>query len=90
MTQHTLMAQLVELQEENARLREDAERLDFLELQTHRSSTGVSLDWCKSVEDGLVKERGYRVSWRKHLGDRRLSIRAAIDAAMQGKEASNG
>lgn len=60
----------------------DAARLDFLEQMAKASRTGVSLDWVKYVEDWAVKENGYRVCWHHHLGARAVSVRAAIDEAM--------
>lgn len=42
MTQPTLMAQLVELQEENARLREDAERYRWLRTQDQNTAIRMS------------------------------------------------
>lgn len=60
---------------------EDAARLDWLEEQAGKSSSGISFDWVKHVEDGYVTEKGYRFMRRHFLGDRMPTLREAIDAA---------
>ena len=60
----------------------DSYRLDAIEAVAKASGTGVSFDWCRHVEDGMVVEHGYRMMWKHTLGPREKSIRHAIDAAM--------
>ena len=60
----------------------DSCRLDALEAVAKASGTGVSFDWCRHVEDGMVVEHGYRMMWKHTIGPREKSIRHAIDAAM--------
>ena len=60
----------------------DSYRLDALEAVAKASGTGVSFDWCRHVEDGMVVEHGYRMMWKHTIGPREKSIRHAIDAAM--------
>lgn len=61
----------------------DAERLDWLEEQAKLSRSGISFDWRPNyVEDGQVlKSKGWRFMRRNFLGERKPSIREAIDAA---------
>ena len=61
----------------------DSYRLDALEAVAKASGTGVSFDWCRHVEDGMVVEHGYRMMWKHTIGPREKSIRHAIDAAME-------
>lgn len=64
--------------------------LDFLELETVVSPTGVSFESVtvsEYAEDGLVVERGFRLMRLQRLGDRKPSLREAIDDAM-GVESS--
>jgi hypothetical protein len=70
---------------ENAELRKDAERLDWVESQALMSRTGVSFDYVRLVEDGLVVEKGFRVMQHRHTGGRTTSIRSAIDSAAKGE-----
>lgn len=60
---------------------EDAERMDWLEQQVRQSHTGVSFDYGRSVDGGLVTEKGYRFMKYHLLCDRMPTLRAAIDAA---------
>ena len=60
----------------------DSYRLDALEAVAKASGTGVSFDWCRHVEDGMVVEHGCRMMWKHTIGPREKSIRHAIDAAM--------
>lgn len=61
----------------------DGERLDWLEEQAQLSRSGISFDWRKNYsEDGEVMEGGGWRFMRHHfLGERKPSIRDAIDAA---------
>jgi len=59
----------------------DAERLDWLERQAKASRTGASFDWAKYAEDGYVQEKGYRFMRFHHIGERRATLREAIDHA---------
>ena len=60
----------------------DTERLNELEALVQSKGThGLSFDYCKHVEDGYVVEKGFRVMWRHHLGERKPTLREAIDAA---------
>jgi hypothetical protein len=59
----------------------DRDRLDWLEGQAKSSRTGVSFDWAKHVQDGYVQEKGYRFMRFHHLGERKQTIREAIDSA---------
>ena len=61
----------------------DSYRLDALEAVAKASRTGVSFDWCRYVEDGIVVEHGYRMMWKHAIGPREKSVRHAIDAAME-------
>lgn len=75
------------LEADKAELARDEARLDWLEFQTKASpQTGTSFDWCKHVEDGRVLEHGYRFMRRFFLGERKPSIREAIDSAMQSSQ----
>lgn len=66
---------------------EDSERLDWLEDQIkNRGIYGVSFDYVNHVEDGQVIDRGFRILWRKFLGQRKTSLRAAIDSAMENDD----
>lgn len=76
-------AEIEWLREEVNGLRKDAERLDFLETTAKESRTGVSVDYAKYAEGGMVLERGYRVMRHHKLCDRLPTIRQAIDAARQ-------
>lgn len=60
---------------------EDAARMDWLEQQVRQSRTGVSFDYGRSVDGGLVTEKGYRFMKHHLLCDRMPTLRAAIDAA---------
>lgn len=60
---------------------DDKELLDWLEEQSRHSSTGISIDWAKHVEDGLVLEKGYRFMRRNFLGERTKTLREAIRTA---------
>ena len=60
----------------------DSYRLDALEAVAKASGTGVSFDWCRHVEDGMVVEHGYRMMWKHAIGPREKSVRHAIDAAI--------
>ncbi|MGC3004073.1 hypothetical protein ACPF8X_38280 [Streptomyces sp. G35A] len=60
---------------------EDAARMDWLEQQVRQSRTGVSFDYGRSVDGGLVTEKGYRFMKYHLLCDRMPTLRAAIDAA---------
>ncbi len=68
----------------------DAERLDWLEEQSRQSATGTSFDYGRLVEDGHVVEHGYRFMRRHFLGERKASLRAAIDAARATPVAKSG
>ncbi len=68
-----------EAQAEDAK---DAARLDWLQEQASDSRTGISFDYTKYVEDGLVLEKGYRFMRRHQIGERHSTLREAIDAAM--------
>lgn len=59
----------------------DAERLDWLQEQAMESRNGASFDYAKHAEDGVVLERGFRFMRRFYLGDRKPSLREAIDSA---------
>ena len=61
----------------------DSYRLDAIEAVAKASGTGVSFDWCRHVEDGIVVEHGYRMMWKHAIGPREKSVRHAIDAAME-------
>lgn len=73
------------LQTELAAAQLDAARLDLLE-EKAKSHTGVSIDYAKYVEDGRVLEKGFRVMWFHNLGERKPTIREAIDSAMKGEQ----
>jgi hypothetical protein len=61
---------------------QDSGRLDALEdLVKSMGLRGVSFDYARHVEDGYVTESGYRFMWRGKLGERKKTIRAAIDSA---------
>lgn len=82
-----------DLQAENAKLKaelalaqKDAERLDFIMKKALESRTGVTIDYCRYVEDGYVIERGFRISWYHKLNARFNTLREAIDAELD-KEA---
>ena len=60
----------------------DVERLDFLEKLVIESRTGVSVDFVRFVEDGLVTEKGFRLATFHNLRSRQPSLREAIDAAI--------
>lgn len=70
-----------ELPEENAALKKDKERLDWLEQEVKKSYTGISFDYVRLVEEGHVAEKGYRFMRHHFLGPRVANIREAIDAA---------
>lgn len=59
----------------------DTEMLNWLEEQAKKSYTGISLDWCKYVEDGHVIEKGFRFMRHHFLGERKNDLRSAIEAA---------
>jgi len=61
---------------------DDKRRLDWLEVQTKASPTGISFDYCLYAERGVVVEKGYRFMRHHKLGLRFTTIRAAIDAEM--------
>lgn len=61
----------------------DSYRIDAIEAVAKASGTGVSFDWCRHVEDGIVVEHGYRMMWKHSIGPREKSVRHAIDAAME-------
>jgi len=67
----------------NDALKADAERIDWLSEKAHLRF-GVSLDYAKYAENGLVLENGYRVTYFHNQGNRQPTLRAAIDA-MKGK-----
>lgn len=71
---------LEELQKENAALKKDKERLDWLEQEAKKSCTGISFDYVRLVEEGYVTEKGYRFMRHHLLGPREDDIRKAIDA----------
>lgn len=56
----------------------DTERLNWLERKTKESQTGISFDWIPPV-DG--EPSGFRFMRRFFIGDAKIDIRAAIDAA---------
>lgn len=66
-----------------AELEKDARRLDVLEQLILESRTGASVDFVRFVEDGLVTEKGFRLSTFHNLRGRQPSLRAAIDAAIK-------
>lgn len=69
----------------------DAELLNELEtLVKSKGTHGLSFDYCKHVEDGYVMEKGFRIMWRHHLGERKPTLREAIDAAMTATQAQKG
>lgn len=72
-------AEILRLREEIELLREDTERVSFIEGKIRESYTGVSFDFAPSVEGD---SGGYRMMWRRTLCDRKKTIRAAIDEAM--------
>jgi hypothetical protein len=57
----------------------DTERLDWLEKQSRKSSTGISFDHIPAVEG---ERSGWRFMRRFFIGEQKPSLRAAIDAAM--------
>lgn len=61
----------------------DTMLLDWLESQSKASSTGISFDYVRYVEDGQVLEKGYRFMRRHFLGERKDTLRSAIKAAME-------
>ena len=61
--------------------RYDAELLDWIEEQARKSPTGISFDWVRHAEEGAVLEQGYRFMRRHFLGERKATLRAAIQAA---------
>ena len=71
-----------QLEAERDELKADATRLNYIEQLAERSRSGVTIDYAKYVEDGRVLERGYRISWFHHLGDREKTLRKAIDTAI--------
>lgn len=73
-------------QQRIAALEEDKRRLDWLEIQAKQSKTGISFDWCRYAEEGQVLEHGFRFMRRHFLGERKLTLRAAIDAALATQE----
>lgn len=69
----------------------DAERLDWLEKKVvSKGMHGLSFDFVRHVEDGQVLERGVRIMWRHHLGERHPTIRAAIDEALAVSQQQEG
>lgn len=65
----------------------DAARLDWLEKKVvSKGMHGLSFDFARHVEDGQVLERGVRIMWRHHLGERHPTIRAAIDEAIAASQ----
>lgn len=68
----------------------DSETLDWLEEQTRLSRTGVSFDWRgdRAENDGTVSDRGWRFMRFHFVGERKPSLREAIDAAR--KERNHG
>lgn len=81
-------AEIQRLTAELEAARKDAERIDCLEqIVRSKGLNGISIDYCRLVEDGRVEERGYRIAWRRNLLDRMTCLRDAIDAA---KDASHG
>lgn len=78
--------ELSTLRSELEQARKDGELLDKLErLVMAATRTGVSFDYCRHVEDGHVVEKGFRFMRYHELGERKDSIRAAIDQAKEGK-----
>lgn len=77
-----------QLLEENDALKADKERIDYLEDTAKESRTGVSIDYAKYSEEGMILENGYRVMRYRTLFNRMKTLRQAIDAAR--KEQSNG
>jgi hypothetical protein len=63
----------------------DSERLDWLEQAAKRSRTGISFDWVPKFED---ERAGFRFMRRFFIGEPRLDIRSAIDAAVGGEAAA--
>lgn len=82
----TLKEQLATVTAERDELKADATRLDYIEQLAESSRSGVTIDYAKYVEDGRVLERGYRISWFHHLGDREKTLRKAIDTAIANGE----
>jgi len=76
----TLADEVELLQRENAALRADKERLDRLEAETKSSQSGVSFDYARHVENGIVVEKGFRFMRHHYLGERKNDLRSAIDA----------
>ena len=64
-------------------LRADADRIDFLERESHGRS-GCSMQYSKYVEDGQVIERGYRFMRFHDIGQPKKTLREAIDEARKG------
>jgi len=66
-------------------LSKDAERLDWIENQAKESRSGISIDWrsAYSEESRILEPKGWRVMRHRFLGDRKPSIREAIDAAVR-------
>lgn len=75
--------EIIELRAENEVLRNDSERIDFIERKARESYTGVSFVWANIVSDGQVVEKGYRMLWRHTINECRKDLRAAIDDAMK-------
>lgn len=76
-------AEAVGLIEHIRQLERDAARLDWLEAEARRSSTGISIDHMRYVEDGQVVANGYRFMRRRRVTGCFKTARAAIDAAIQ-------
>ena len=61
-------------------LEADCARLDWIEAEAKVSNTGVSFDYVRHTEDGLVVEQGIRFMRFHFLGERQPTIRKAIDS----------
>lgn len=82
--------EIARLSDENAKLRADAERLDWLERETHKSSHAVQF---RLLRDPRINAGMNRVEcattvgggpWQRDVEG--ATLRAAIDAAMQKGE----
>lgn len=76
-----LRAEVARLTAVLAAAKADKERLDWLEAEAAISPTGISFDHCRHVEDGYVVEKGFRFMRKHFLGDRKKTLRDAIDSA---------
>ncbi|MFT8276136.1 hypothetical protein ACMSSJ_11415 [Kerstersia gyiorum] len=73
--------------DEVKRAMEDAERVDWMETTLPLSRSGIGFDWRNSYSEGgqVVEKGGIRFMKHHSLGERKPTLRAAIDAA-RGKK----